>query len=49
MCKKCGLDNDDMELLTIGMCLDFMAEYIEQQKPDKEKIRRASQSDYDAF
>jgi hypothetical protein len=35
--------------MTIGMCLDFIDEYIEMNKPEKEKIRKASQSDFDVF
>lgn len=35
--------------MTIGMCLDYIDEYIEMQKPDKEKSRKASQQDFDAF
>ncbi|WP_222599342.1 hypothetical protein [Aquibacillus kalidii] len=49
MCKQCGIDYDDLEVMTIGMCLDYINEYIEQNKPEKEKTRRAKQSDFDSF
>jgi len=35
--------------MTIGMCLDFIEEFIEMNKPEKEKLRKASQSDFDGF
>lgn len=37
--------------MTIGDCLDYIDEYVEMQNPQKEKnkTRKASQSDYDAF
>ncbi|GGJ62032.1 hypothetical protein GCM10007111_25180 [Virgibacillus kapii] len=39
-----------MEDMTIGSCLDFVDEYIEQRKPDKEKkARQAKQADFDSF
>ncbi len=31
------------------MCLDYIHEYVEMQKPSKEKSRKASQKDFDAF
>jgi len=35
--------------MTIGMCLDYIDEYIEMNKPDKEKSRKATQADFDKF
>jgi len=35
--------------MTIGMCLDYIDEYLEQTKPQKQHKRKASQSDFDAF
>lgn len=35
--------------MTIGMCLDYIDEYIERQKPQKQKVRQAGQSDFDSF
>lgn len=49
MCKKVELDNGDLESMTIGMCLDYIDEYIEQNKPENEKTRQASQEDFDKF
>lgn len=49
LCYKCGLSRVDLDDLTIGMCLDFIYEYIDFQKPQKEKVRKASQRDFDSF
>jgi len=46
---QAGLRLEDLQLLTVGMVLDYIQEYIEQNKPKKERKRRASQSDFDAF
>jgi hypothetical protein len=38
--------------MTVGMVLDYVEEFIEQSKPEKEKAataRRATQEDFDAF
>jgi hypothetical protein len=36
--------------MTIGMCLDYIEEYIEMENPKKKKRKRkANQSDFDAF
>ncbi|SEA49444.1 hypothetical protein SAMN04515656_1125 [Eubacterium aggregans] len=43
---------EDMEEMTIGMCMDFIYEYIENSKPEKEKkvrVRKATQADFDNF
>lgn len=49
MCYQCHLTKDDLELMTIGNCLDYLQEYIESQNPKKVKTRKASQSDFDSF
>lgn len=49
MCKQVKLDNDDLESMTIGNCLDYIDEYIEQKNPKKSKVRQAQQSDFDNF
>jgi hypothetical protein len=49
LCYKCGLTKADLETMTIGMCLDYVQEYAEQLKPDEEKIRKATQNDFDCF
>jgi hypothetical protein len=46
---QAGLRLEDLNLLTVGMVLDYIQEYIDQQKPTKEKKRKASQADFDAF
>jgi hypothetical protein len=35
--------------MTIGMCLDFIDEYIEMQKPAEEKVVEADQRHFDSF
>lgn len=35
--------------MTIGMCLDYIEEFLEHEKPAKERKRKASQSDFDSF
>jgi hypothetical protein len=46
---QAGLRLEDLQLLTVGMVLDYIQEYIEHQKPKKERKRRAAQADFDAF
>jgi hypothetical protein len=43
------LTKNDLEVMTIGNCLDYIQEFIEAQKPPKERKRRATQKDFDAF
>lgn len=31
------------------MCLDYVDEYIEQQKPEENKTKKATQKDFDNF
>jgi hypothetical protein len=35
--------------MTIGMCLDYIEEYIDMEKPKEKKARKALQSDFDSF
>lgn len=49
MTKQVGLNYDDLEMMTIGMCLDFVDEYIDNKNPKKKKERKATQKDYDSF
>jgi hypothetical protein len=46
---QAGLTLDDLHLLTVGMVLDYIQEFIDHQKPKKKKARKATQDDYDAF
>jgi len=38
-----------MEIMTIGMCLDYIEEYVDMGNPKKSRNRKASQSDFDSF
>ncbi len=50
LCKKVELNRLDLEDMTIGMCLDYMDEYIEQSDiKSTKKSRKATQSDFDSF
>jgi len=49
-CKMAGLTLDDMELMTIGECLDYIENYVEiKAGKQEEKTRKATQEDFDAF
>ena len=50
LCKECGLQNDDLETMTIGMVLDYIEEYLQTKNPDKKpKVLEASQGHFDSF
>ena len=52
VCKQCGLTTEEMEEMTIGDCLDFIQEFVDNQKKTgekKEKVRKATQKDFDSF
>lgn len=49
LCKMCKLDSKDLENMTIGMALDYIDEYLEMKNPNKKKVRKASQEDFDKF
>ena len=49
LCYKAQLTLADLEVLSIGMCLDYIEEYIEHSKPAKERKRKATQADFDSF
>jgi len=49
LCYKAKLTRWDLEDMTIGDCFDYIAEFAEMENPDKEKVRKANQKDYDAF
>lgn len=50
LCYRCQLTLADLELMTVGMCLDYIQEYLialkNQNKPRK---RKATQNDFDSF
>lgn len=47
--KDAKLQSDDLETMTVGMVLDYIDYYFEIKHPKKEKVRTASQSDFDIF
>lgn len=51
VCKQVGLTNEDMEDMTIGDCLDFVQEYVDQNKKQNKQsnVRKATQDDFDSF
>lgn len=38
-----------MEVMDIGMCLDFIQEWVDSKRPESEKKRKATQNDFDNF
>ena len=52
-CKLAKLTREDLELMDIGNCLDYIDEYTDyiapNEKKKKKKARRATQADFDAF
>ena len=50
VCRQVGLTSEDMEEMTIGDCLDYVQEYIDNQKKDENPTaRKATQEDFDNF
>ena len=49
LCYKCKLTLQDLEIMDIGFCLDYVDEYLEQSNPEKEQVREATQADFDSF
>jgi hypothetical protein len=48
-CYRAQLTLSDLEIIEIGMALDYVDEWIEQSKPAQQRKRKASQADFDAF
>ena len=45
-----GLKMDNIHIMTVGMVLDYIQEFIDHNNPKKEKKKRkATQTDFDAF
>jgi hypothetical protein len=45
-----GLRFDDLQIMTVGMVLDYIQEFIDHNNPEKEKKeRKATQQDFDSF
>lgn len=57
MCKQVGLDHADIQNMTVGMCLDYIEEYIGNMNKGQSSsgnssgggARRATQADMDNF
>lgn len=49
LCHKTKLTIADLEIMDIGMCLDYIDEYIDLITPENEKTREATQKDFDNF
>ncbi len=49
ICKQVGLSNEEMQLMDIGDCLDFVQEWINNHQNKKTTTRKAVQADFDAF
>ena len=49
-CKRSQLSIQEMDLMTVGMCLDYAFEYAGLNKEDERgAIRKANQKDFDSF
>lgn len=53
-CKQVGLSFEEMDLMTLGGCLDYIQEYIDNNRRDSkgnriQKPRKANQADFNAF
>lgn len=46
---QAGLQLEDLNILTVGMVLDYITEYVEYKNPKQPKTRKATQADFDAF
>ena len=52
LCYKCKLSSDDLEVMTIGNCLDYIDEWIDLHDTEKQEtvnVRNATQADFDSF
>ncbi|MGG4180791.1 hypothetical protein ABEW03_16030 [Virgibacillus pantothenticus] len=49
-CKMVGLTLEDLEIMTIGECLDYVENYVNiKNGKQEEKIKQATQDDFDSF
>jgi hypothetical protein len=44
-----GLRLEDLHLMTVGMVIDYIEEFIDHHNPKKVKTRKATQDDFDSF
>jgi hypothetical protein len=49
ICYQAQLTLADLEIMSIGNCLDYVQEWVEAHNPKKKKVRRAKQADFDNF
>lgn len=50
LCYKCKLSYADIDIMTIGGCLDYIDEWIDLHDEEKEpEVREATQADIDRF
>lgn len=49
-CKLVGLTIEDLEMMTIGECLDYIENYVDiKHGKQEEQVREATQEDFDSF
>jgi hypothetical protein len=49
LCYRAGLTIHDFEIMTIGMCLDYVQEFIDHNNSKGSRKRKATQKDFDSF
>jgi len=50
-CKRSKLTFEDLEVMTVGMCMDYAIEFagLEENNGSKGAIIKASQKEFDSF
>lgn len=49
MVKQIGLSFDELELMTVGSVIDYAHTYVEEQNPESQNVRKATQADFESF
>ena len=49
ICYQAQLTLSDLEIMSIGNCLDYVDEWIEAHNPKRKRVRKAKQADFDNF
>ena len=50
LCKEVGLTISDLKMMTLGMALDYIDDYLEMKNPSKKpKTVNATQKNFDSF
>ncbi|WP_218947474.1 hypothetical protein [Bacillus sp. SH5-2] len=44
-----NLTIDDLEVMTIGNCLDYIQTVLDMNKKKENEVRKANQKDFDSF